>query len=221
MGCPGMLEIVGRRSAFNVQKVLWLVGELQLPHRHLDAGGSFGGLDTPDFLSMNPHGRIPVLVDGETIIWESHSILRYLAAQYGSSFGSLWPDSPAERSLADRWMGWSRTSFQPDCMTLFWSYYRTPEADRNHQRIQGARAGCEQHLSLVDTHLAKRPYLAGQDLTLADIPAATALYRYFEMGVPVPELQNVRAWYARLAERPAYREHIMIPFEELRGRLEF
>ena len=87
-----MLKIWGRRSSFNVQKVMWLIGELELAHEHIDAGGSAGGLDTPAFLAMNPHGRIPVIADGDAIVWESHAVLRYLAARYGA--GRFWSDDP-------------------------------------------------------------------------------------------------------------------------------
>jgi glutathione S-transferase len=97
-----MLTVWGRRSSFNVQKVMWLVGELQLPHQHIEAGGRFGGLDDPAFLQMNPHGRVPVLRDGDTTVWESHAILRYLAARYGDE--RFWSAVPADRSQADRWM---------------------------------------------------------------------------------------------------------------------
>jgi glutathione S-transferase len=76
-----MLKVWGRRSSFNVQKVMWLIGELGLAHEHIDAGGAFGGLDTPAFLAMNPHGRIPVIRDELATVWESHAILRYLAAR--------------------------------------------------------------------------------------------------------------------------------------------
>src|ERR1700752_176248 len=100
-----MVTVWGRRSSFNLQKVMWLLGELQLEHRHIELGGQFGGLDTPEFLDMNPHGRIPVIDDQGTVVWESHAILRYLAARFGGT--ALWPDDPAERSLADRWMDWS------------------------------------------------------------------------------------------------------------------
>ncbi len=215
----GEIRIWGRRSAFNVQKVLWTLGELGLSHAHVEAGGSAGGLDTPEFLAMNPHGRIPVLVDGDTTLWESHTIVRYLAARYGA--GSLWPEDPAERSLADRWMDWSQATLQPDFMTLFWGFFRTPEPERDAARIAGARERCARDFRLIDEHLATRAYLAGAGFTMGDVPAGASLYRYFEMGVPVPELPNVRAWYQRLAARPAYREHVMIPFEELRGRLAF
>jgi len=78
-----MLTVWGRRSSFNLQKVMWLVGELELPHKHIPAGGDFRLNDTPEFLAMNPHGRVPVIDDNGTIVWESQTILRYLAAKYG------------------------------------------------------------------------------------------------------------------------------------------
>jgi glutathione S-transferase len=215
----GTLEIWGRRSAYNVQKVLWAIAELGLPHQHINAGGSAGGLDTPEFLANNPHGRIPVVQDGEITIWESHSILRYLGARYDD--GSLWPADPAERSLADRWMDWTLVTQGPTFMQLFWGYYRTPDDKRNARRIAAAEHGCAENYRLLDQHLADHRYLAGERFTLGDVPAATSLYRYFEMGVTPPKIPNVRRWYADLAERPAYREHIMLPFEELRGRLDF
>src|SRR5207302_8057936 len=95
-----MLTIYGRKSSFNVQKVMWLVGELGVAHRHVELGGSYGGLDTPEFRAMNPHGRVPVVDDEGTIVWESHAILRYLAASYGR--GRFWSDDAAQRSLSDR-----------------------------------------------------------------------------------------------------------------------
>lgn len=214
-----MLEIWGRRSAFNVQKALWTIGELELPHQHVEAGGSAGGLDAPDFLALNPNGRIPVVRDGEIIVWESHSIVRYLAAKHGA--GTLWAVDPAERSLADRWMDWGQSAMQPDFMQLFWSFYRTPEPKRNPRRIESAAANCVQHFELLDRHLEEHAYLAGDQFTMGDIPAATSLYRYFEMGVPTPEVPNVHRWYGELARRTAFREHIMLPFGELFGRLAF
>src|SRR5215471_624243 len=87
-----MLTVYGRKSSFNVQKVMWLAGELEIAHRHIERGGAFGGLDEPAFRAMNPHGRVPVIVDGETTVWESHAILRYLAARYGA--GTFWSEDP-------------------------------------------------------------------------------------------------------------------------------
>jgi glutathione S-transferase len=106
-------------------------------------------------------------------------------------------------------------------MHLFWGFYRTPAADRNPRAIEAARARCAERYRRLDDQLASRAFLAGDAFTMGDIPAGTSLFRYFEMGLETPELPNLRRWYGRLAERPAYREHVMRPFEELRGRLAF
>jgi glutathione S-transferase len=214
-----MLKVWGRRSSFNVQKVLWLVGELGLAHEHIPAGGSFGGLDAPSFRAMNPHGRVPVIADGELVVWESHAILRYLAARYDA--GGFWRTDPNERARIDGWMDWSQTALQRDfLMGVFWGFYRTPEAQRDWPAIRNSLARCADHFRLLDDVLADRPFLAGEELSLADIPAGTSLYRYFELDIERPATPNVSAWYRRLQERPAYREHVMLPFAELSGRLD-
>jgi glutathione S-transferase len=214
-----MLKIWGRRSSFNVQKVLWLVGELGLTHEHIPAGGTFGRLDEPALRALNPHGRVPVLEDGGVAIWESHTILRYLAAQYGR--GSFWLEDPAERSRVESWMDWSQTTLQPDFLVgVFWGYYRTPEAQRDWPATRRSLDRCADHFRLLHGLLAKRPFLIGDQLSLADIPIGTSLYRYFELDIERPPLPHVTAWYERLQQRPAYRGHVMVPFTELNGRLD-
>ncbi len=213
------LTIWGRRNAFNVQKVLWLIGELGLEHRQIDAGGPFGGLDDPDFLRRNPNGRVPVIEDDRTVVWESHSILRYLAARHAP--GSLWPEDTADRSHADRWTDWALGTLQPAFMDLFRGYYRTPEDQRNWTAIRDAQDRAGRLYQRLDRHLAYRPFLAGDALTIADIPAGTLLFRYFALDLDRPALPNVEAWYRRLEERPAYRAHVEVSFEDLKGRLDF
>jgi len=216
-----MLQVWGRRNSSNVQKVMWLIGELDLPHEHIAAGGSFGLTQSPDFLAMNPHGRVPVIRDSDgTIVWESHSILRYLAARYGSP--RFWSDDAAQRSQADRWMDWSQSTLQPAFLTgVFWGFYRTPEALRNAKSIEESLNRCAQHFELLDRVLAEQPFIAGDSLSLGDIAAGSNLYRYFELDIKRPDVPNVEAWYERLKLRPAFREHVMVPFDELFGRLTF
>jgi glutathione S-transferase len=215
-----MLKVWGRRSSFNVQKVMWLVGELRLAHDHIEAGGAFGGLDMPDFLAMNPHGRVPVIQDGELTVWESHAILRYLAASHGA--GPFWSSDPAVRAQVDGWMDWSQTSLQPDFLGgVFWGFYRTPEHQRNWQAIRGALARCAGHFTKLNRLLEGRRFLLGDALTLADITAGTSLYRYFELEIERPPLPEVERWYRTLQQRDAFRSHVMIPFGELRGRLDY
>jgi glutathione S-transferase len=215
-----MLTVWGRRSSFNLQKVMWLVGELGIEHRHIEAGGQFGGLDTAEFRAMNPHGRVPVIDDGGAVVWESHAILRYLAARYGR--GSFWSDDDFTRSHSDRWMDWAQSSLQPDFLLgVFWGLYRTPEPQRDWPAVRERINRCTRHFQLLDRWLADRAFMSGDRLTLADIPIGTSLYRYFNLDIERPSVPNVERWYRRLQDRRPYGAHVMVPFDELRGRLDY
>ena len=215
-----MLKIWGRANSINVQKAMWAVGELGLPHQRIDAGGPFGGLNTDEFRAMNPNTRVPVIDDDGAVVWESHAIVRYLAAKYGA--GGLWSTDPATRSFSDRWMDWTLADLQPAFVGgVFWNFYRTPEAQRNWPLIRQGIARSAILFKLLDRHLADRLFIAGDTLTIGDIAAGAQLYRYFELEIDRPAIPNVEAWYSRLRERPAYREHVMLPFDDLRGRLSF
>lgn len=214
-----MIEIWGRANAYNVLKAIWMLRELDLEFRHHDLGSRAGDLETPEFLALNPRGRIPVIRDGEAVIWESNTVLRYLAGRYAA--GGLWPRDPFERSLADRWMDWELATLQPDFIDLFWGFYRTPEADRDAAAIADAARRCERDYALLDSHLCRYPYLGGERFTMGDIPAAVSLYRYFEMGYEVAKPAALMQWYERLSDRPAYRETVMTAFDELQGRLDY
>ena len=215
-----MLRIWGRRNSGNVQKVMWVVGELGLPHEHIDAGGPFGGLETEEFGELNPNRRVPVIDDGGTIVWESHAIVRYLAAKYGA--GSLWPEDPGERSQSDMWTDWTLSELQPAFLGgVFWNFYRTPEEQRNWPLIRQGIARTAILFRLLDRHLSRCAFVAGNTLTFGDIPVGAQLYRYFNLEIDRPDLPYVEAWYARLQEREAYRTHVMVPFDDLYGRLTF
>ncbi|MFY0613218.1 MAG: glutathione S-transferase [Hyphomicrobiaceae bacterium] len=215
-----MLKLYGRRSAFNVQKVGWLIAELELAHEHIELGGSFGGLDDPDFRARNPHGRVPLIDDDGTIVWESHTILRYLAATRGQDmFG---PDEPARRSDWERWMDWSLARLQPAFLTgVFWGFYRTPAARRDMATVNAQIDKCTEYMLLLDREIDDKAYLLGDQLSLADIAVGVNFYRYFSIDIPRPGVPNVERWYRTLQQRPAYRDHVMLPFDELYGRLDF
>jgi glutathione S-transferase len=215
-----MLKIWGRRDAFNVQKVMWLVGELGLDHEHIPAGGSHGGLDDPAFRAMNPHGKVPVIDDEGVIVWESHTILRYLGAKFGGP--DFWSPDATVRSEAERWMDWSATTLQPDFLKgIFWGWYRTPEDQRDQPAVDAKIAACAEHMQHLDRLLATRPWIGGDAFGLGDIPAGLNMFRYFGIGVDRPDIPHVEDWYNRLTERPAYREHVMLPFDHLKGRLAY
>lgn len=214
-----MLELWGRKNAYNVQKVTWMLAELGLEYVHHDVGSTAGDLDSVEFLALNPHARIPVLKDKDAIIWESNTIVRYLAASYAA--GTLWSEDARQRSCAERWMDWELCKLQPDFIDLFWGYYRTPPDSRNHQTIAAAQLRCAQHFEQLDRLLESQPYLAGESFTMGDIPCAVGLYRYFNMGYEVDRPEHVLLWYQRLSQRSAFASTIMTVFDELEGRIDY
>ena len=214
-----MIELWGRKNSYNVLKVLWTLAELNIEYKHHDVGSNVGDLESPEFLAINPHGRIPVLIDKGSAIWESNTIVRYLCAVYGANI--LWLDNPLQRSYADRWMDWELTTLEPDFRGLFWGFYRKPEGKRDYTKIENSKSNCKRHFRLLDAHLEKNEFLAGEAFSMGDIPSASYLYRYFEMGVEVEKPVNVMAWYKRLSNRQAYQQIIVTPFDELRGREQF
>lgn len=210
------MKIYGRTSSFNVQKVMWLIEELDLEAEHTQLGGRFGGLDTAAFERLNPMKKVPVLEDGDKAVWESHTILRYLIACYGNK---MWnPDCAYQRSLYERWLDWSQTVFQPAFMSAFWGYYRTPEDKRDMAAVNQALAQCRYCLDQLDNALEDKRYLAADVMTLADIAVGAVLYRLTEMGLSVTLPPNVQRWYVLLKERPGYKKWIMSDFTELKGR---
>jgi len=214
-----MIELWGRKNSYNVQKVLWTLDELNIEYEHQDVGSQVGDLETPEFLQLNPRAQIPVLVDDGSVVWESNTIVRYLCAAYGKNL--LWPAEPVKRSFADRRMDWELATLQPDFMGLFWGFYRKPQTKRDSGQIEQSKLRCEQHFAMLDNHLKHHDYLAGETFSMGDIPAATSLYRYFEMGMAVEKPANLMAWYQRLSARRAFQQTIMTPFTELKGREQY
>jgi glutathione S-transferase len=213
------LTLWGRLSSCNVQKAVWLLEELQLPYERVDAGGDFGGLDDPEYRAMNPHGRVPTLKDGDSVVWESEAILRYLAARYGAP--QFWSDDPAARAAVDQWLAWTAASLYRDWIDLFWRRVRTPPQQQDAAEIERLRQNTAARYAFLDSQLASRPYLAGDTFSLADIAAGMTLYRWYEMPIARPELPALRAWYERLLERPAYRKGVCLPFDDLAGKLAY
>ena len=204
-----MLTIYGRTNSINVQKVMWAVEELGLEHERIDAGGAFGGLDSAEYGAMNPNRRIPVLRDGETVVWESQACVRYLASKYGSN--GLWAEDPAERSLADRWMDWKVTTLQPLLHIMFWGLVRTAEAERDMVAIGRAAEDIGPVWRILDEHLSESRYVAANHLTMGDIPLGCAWWRYVNLDIVRPSFPNIDLWYQALKARDAYRRHVMLP----------
>ncbi|MGH6912816.1 MAG: glutathione S-transferase family protein, partial [Geminicoccales bacterium] len=184
-----MLKIWGRTNSINVQKVMWAVGELGLEHERIDAGGAFGGLDTDAYGRLNPNRKVPTVEDGELVVWESNACVRYLAARYGA--GTLWPEDPAQRAVADMWMDWQQTTLLSDMFVVFWGLIRTPEDKRDHAAIEAAAKRLGGLWPMLDDRLATRRFVAGDAFTMGDIPLGAVCYRYYGLPIEWPRLPHV------------------------------
>ena len=209
-----MITVYGRATSSNVQAVLWGLSELELAFERLDYGHVYGGLNSPEFRALNPHGRVPVLRDGEVVIWESCAILRYLGAAYGAA--PFWPADAAARARIDMWAEWGKIAF---CTVftapIFWLRVRTAAKDRDEAALSRGLAVFDERLAILEAQLKGRKFVTGDDFTLADIVIGHVLYRYFEMEIPRRDRPIISEYYKRLSARPAYREHVMLSFAPL------
>lgn len=203
-----MLKIWGRASSVNVQKVLWCAEELGLPFERVDIGGPFGGNRDAAYLALNPNAVVPTVEDDGFVLWESNTIVRYLAAKHG--MGRLCPSDLQRRADGERWMDWQLTTLNKDMVTLFWGLIRTTPEKRDSAAIAGALEALGEIWGRLDRHLADRAFIGGAALTMADIPAGALAYRWFNLQVKRPALPRLEAWYQRLTERPGYAKHVMI-----------
>ncbi len=212
-----MLEIWGRKSSSNVQALMWCVGELGLEHERHDVGLHYGGNDTPEFLAMNPNGTIPIMRDGGGIpLFESAAMVRYLTHQYGKP--PFWPETFVEQTQVDMWAEWAKLNIALGFTApIFWNVVRTAPIRQDPVAIGAAVAAFEKKLLIGEQQLTKNDYLAGKDFTRADIMFGHILYRYFDIDIERAEMPAVGAYYERLTQRSAFREHVMVSYEELRA----
>ncbi|HKK30958.1 MAG TPA: glutathione S-transferase family protein [Alphaproteobacteria bacterium] len=203
-----MLKILGRVNSSNVMKVLWTCAELNLPYEREDVGGEFGGNDTPEYLTLNPNGRVPTVIDGNLVLWESNAIVRYLAAKHDA--GGLWPTDVAERADLDRWMDWQQTVLSPAFRDVFWGLVRTPPENRDQAAIAAAVRASGDAFRMLDARLQDRAFIGGDRLTMADIPMCGFVHRWYGIDIPdrPDDMPSLRAWYERLCLRPAFRTHV-------------
>ena len=205
-----MLTIYGRTNSVNVQKVLWCLAELELPYTRIDAGLEHGKNSEPWYLALNPNGKVPLLTDGSFSLWESNTIVRYLAAKHG--LGGLCPASLETRALAERWMDWQLSMLIRPVSIVFQNLFRRPAAERDAAAIDRNVREANEALAVLDAHLAAQPYVAGAAFTMGDIPVGALVHRWLEIpGIERPPLPGVHAWRARLVQRRGFRDHVQLP----------
>src|SRR6202040_2673603 len=184
----GRLTIWGRANSVNVQKVLWCLRELDLAFQRIDAGMAFGRNHDPDYLAMNPNARVPTLIDGDFVLWESNSIMRYLALAYAPA-SPIYPAAPKRRAAVDRWLDWTLSTIQPVDRPVFWALVRTPVEQRDMVAIQKDADTEAEQWRILDTHLATRRFIEGDDFSLADIALGAYARRWFGVeGIRKPRL---------------------------------
>lgn len=204
-----MIKVWGRPDGSNVIKAMWCIGELGIEYERIDWGGKFGGNDDPEYRAKNPNGRLPTIEEEDGwCVWESGAVIRYLSAKYGE--GSLYPKDLRARADADRWMDWSSLNmaqFNPVYLDYF---FRLPADQRDITKVEAAVKKATPWYDILDKQLEGKKYICGDNLTIGDIPAGALTHRWMTWTPGKrPSHPNVEAWYARLCERPAYREHVL------------
>jgi glutathione S-transferase len=203
-----MLKIWGRVNSVNVKKVLWAVEELGIKYERVDAGMEHGVVKTPEYQKMNPNSLVPTIDDDGFVLWESHAIVRYLAAKHGA--GTLWPADLKQRADSDRWMDWAFT-FQASLRAVFWGLIRTPAEKRDLKAIEDGKKRCGELLAIPDQALAHRPYVVGNSLTIGDIPLGCHVQIWMRLPVERPAHPNLERWFERLCTRAPFRKIVDIP----------
>jgi glutathione S-transferase len=204
-----MLTIWGRATSSNVQKVLWTCEELGLAFERIDAGREFGKTDEDWYAAMNPNRLVPTLRDGDLVLWESNTIMRYLANRYGGE--ALYPVEPGARALVERWMDWQLSVLAPSIAPVFWGLVRPPAGGVDPVLMDAHIAKLAKTWELLEHVLGRHAYVAGDRLSFADIVLGNSVRRWFWFPIARPDLPNLAAWHARLGERPGFQRHLMGP----------
>jgi glutathione S-transferase len=198
-----MLRIWGRISSINVRKVVLAAQLLEIPFERIDAGASFGVVQSPGYKSKNPNSLVPLVEDDGVVLWESNVIVRYLCAKHPDR--GFYPQPLAARFDAERWMDWQQTTLNPAGRDAFVQLVRVqvPQQDRN--KIAASVAATEPLLDMLEAHLADRAYMAGDALTMADIPIACEMHRWLGLPLEHRRREHLTRWYDAMLQRPAAR----------------
>ncbi len=191
-----MYKLLGRATSGNVQKVIFLLKEINAAYERVDYGRQFENTTTPEYLAMNPTQKVPTLVDGDLTIWESHTILRYVAAKEKSA---LIPTDIGARTQVERWMDWLLAALNSAYLGGF-KDAKKPEAERAPDTVKNLVA----ELAILEKQLGKTPWVAGADFSLADIALGPIVKRCVAFPFEMPATPHITAWLAKLAERPAF-----------------
>ncbi|MEZ0308446.1 MAG: glutathione S-transferase family protein [Ramlibacter sp.] len=196
-----MLKVWGRLSSINVRKVVLAAQWLGIPFERTDAGHEFGIVDTPDYLAKNPNAMVPLIEDGTFSLWESNVIVRYLCAKH--STGKLYPEALPARFEAERWMDWQQTTLNNAGRNAFIQLVRVPAERRKDELVAQSRAETDPLLDMLEAHLAKHAFMAGESVTMADFPIACEIHRWYSLPLARPARPHLDRWYQVILANPA------------------
>lgn len=202
-----MIKVWGRNTSANVQKVMWAVAEIALPYERIDIAGPFGKNREPAYLAKNPNGLVPTLEEDDGfLLWESNSIVRYLAAKHRAEV--LEPADLRARARAAAWMDWQLSVLGPAIGPAFLGLIRTPPEKRDHAAIEESKKKTTAAIAILDGELAKTAFVAGDHFSYGDIPAAVMANRYRQLVPERPPFRNFERWFAAIAGRPAFKDQV-------------
>ncbi|CAB3762187.1 glutathione S-transferase family protein [Paraburkholderia humisilvae] len=198
-----MVKILGKATSINVRKVLWACAELQIPFEQEDWGDGFRSTQAPEFLALNPNGLVPVVRDGDFVLWESNSIIRYLASRYHG--GWLYPAEPLARARVDQWMDWQATDLNRSWGYAFLGLVRRSPAHQDAAGIADSLERWAKHMRVLNGQLeGTGAFIAGSQFSLADIPIALSVNRWFGTPFEHPHFPAIAEYFERLNERSAF-----------------
>ena len=201
-----MLQILGKTTSINVRKVLWTCAELQLPFEQQDWGSGFRSTATAEFLELNPNATVPVIKDGGLVLWESNSIIRYLASRYGGTH--LYPAESQARARIDQWIDWQIAELNRAWSYAFLALVRHSPAHQDTEAIEASSANWAWHIGILNRQLESTgAFVAGPEFTLADIPIGLSVNRWFSTPLAHPPFPAVSAYFERLASRPGFLDY--------------
>ena len=203
------LKIWGRLTSVNVQKVMFCVEELALPHERIEAGLAYGIVDTPEYLAKNPNGLVPLIDDDGFLLWESNAIVRYLAGKHAT--GSMLPSDAQRRADADRWMDWQTTTLQPAMGGAFMNLVRLPPEKRDATAVEPSRKRSEACVAILEGALARHQFVAGDSLTIGDISLGPAIHRWLNLPLDRERRPHVERWYGELWQRRSAQRALPLP----------
>jgi len=194
-----VIKLLGRQTSGNVQKVIFCLEETRTPYVREDYGRQFGNTTTEAYRKLNPNAKVPTLIDGDAVIWESHTIVRYLAALHAPR---LLGATPAERSLVERWMDWLLATLNTPYVAVFRDV-KKPAGERAAD-YPAQCADLVAALKILDGHLAGKEWFALGRFTLAEIALAPIVKRCLDFSIERPRLAELERWQSAIDARPAF-----------------